>query len=324
MTTKNKFDSGIVNEGAEDLDPIQLEVADEWETLERGRWPGPSSRRKSPVVRKLGTSFLVLAGMGALIILGRIYLKVPEEPPAARFPIHSPPTSALVSQPKISPGVEEGISKKEAAPHPRGTALDGKSKPSAAAKFEDSLSSPSSQGIQREGSDSPAAEAKSQPGSVSGTGKPEAETGLKKTVAVKGGDSIYMIAAKKYGVANTSVIDRILDENPQISSPGKLLANQQIRLPEITEESLLMRSTDGTYRIRLGTFLKPEYSMFLKGEPALRGREVEVTPRKLSSAETWYRATAGKFNTREEGLKAIHELKEKGLSPYFVGFRKSR
>ena len=281
-------------------------------------------KRRNPVVRKLGTLFLVLAGMGALIILGRIYLKVPEEPRAARFPIYPPPTSALVSQPKISPGAEDGIPKTEAATHPRETPLGAKNKPSVAAGSGESLSSPSSQGFQQRGPDSPTAEAKARPVSVSGTRNPEAESGLKKMVAVKGGDSIYVIAAKKYGVANTSVIERILEHNPQISSPGKLLANQQIRLPEITEESLLIRSTDGTYRICLGTFLKPGYSIFLKGEPALRGRGVEVTPRKLPSGETWYRATAGKFSTREEGLKAVHELREKGLSPFFVGFRKTR
>ena len=51
-------------------------------------------------------------------------------------------------------------------------------------------------------------------------------------------------------------------------------------------------------------------------------KKIEIIPRKLPSGETWYRATAGKFGTREEGLKVIHDLKEKGLSPYFIGFRK--
>jgi cell division protein FtsN len=37
--------------------------------------------------------------------------------------------------------------------------------------------------------------------------------------------------------------------------------------------------------------------------------------RKVSPEETWYRVTAGKFDTREEGLKTIRALKKKGLLP---------
>ncbi len=56
----------------------------------------------------------------------------------------------------------------------------------------------------------------------------------------------------------------------------------------------------------------------------MQGKEIEIVPRKLLSGETWYRAMAGKFSTREEGLKVIHDLKQKGLSPYFAGFKKNK
>jgi len=141
---------------------------------------------------------------------------------------------------------------------------------------------------------------------------------------VKAGDSLYTLAAQNYRVANTSVVDRILEANPQISNPNKLLANLPVRLPDITEESLVVETGDGTYRIRLGTFLKAEYSGFLQGEPALRGKQIEIVPRRLATGETWYRALAGKYATREEGLKVVRELKGKGLSPYFPGFRKKK
>jgi len=41
---------------------------------------------------------------------------------------------------------------------------------------------------------------------------------------------------------------------------------------------------------------------------------MEIVPRRLATGETWYRATAGKFNTREEGIEVIRELRAKGLS----------
>jgi cell division protein FtsN len=153
--------------------------------------------------------------------------------------------------------------------------------------------------------------------------KPREEARVKRIVTVHPGDSIYTIAEKNYKVANTSIVDQILEFNPKIANPNKLFANQEVKLPEITETSLVIESADGSYQVRLGTFLKAEYATFLKGQPALKGRGVEVVPRKLSSGGTWYRAVAGKFNTREEGLRVIQELKKQGLSPFFPGFRKS-
>jgi hypothetical protein len=140
---------------------------------------------------------------------------------------------------------------------------------------------------------------------------------------VKPGEGLYTIAAKTYHVANTSVMDRILELNPKISNPDKLFANQRIRLPEITEESLILKSSDHTYRIQLGTFLKPEYCTFLKNQPILQEKKIEILPKKVFSGAAWYQVTAGKFLTRTEGLKAIQDLKEMGLSPYFEGFKQN-
>ena len=141
---------------------------------------------------------------------------------------------------------------------------------------------------------------------------------------VKGKDSLYSIGLQNYGIANTSIVDQILEANPSIGNPHKLPDQLSVRLPDIREESLLIPFADGTYQVRLGTFMKAEYAAFLKGETSLRGKAVEILPRKLSSGETWYRAVAGKFKSREEGLKVIQELKGKGLSPYFPGFRKKK
>jgi cell division protein FtsN len=51
---------------------------------------------------------------------------------------------------------------------------------------------------------------------------------------------------------------------------------------------------------------------------------MEIVPRRLATGETWYRAMAGKFNTREEGIEVVRELKAKGLCPYFAGFKKKK
>ena len=331
--SKRKVDAAVVAEVLEDLDFIGPGDWGERKPEEVRRAKASSARGGSDLVRKISYSLLSLVGVGVLILLGRIYLKEPEEILMARFPIQPPALQ------------ERGVlPREEAKPEAAGKA---------AARPEQTRESPASDTPSRgplripPGKTPPlspappaAAERKPSPPSerIAGFSKPlpaspalppaepraKVETQVKKTVSVKDGDSLYTFAAQNYRVANTSVVDHILEANPQITNPGRLPANLQVRLPEITEESLIIAAGDGTYQVRLGTFLKAEYSTFLRGESALRGKQIEIVPRRLATGETWYRAVAGKFSTREEGAEVVRELRAKGLSPYFAGFKKKK
>lgn len=359
--SKKKVDSPIVTEVLEDLDFVDPEELDEGGPKETRRVRGAAAGGKSALFRKIGFSLLALLGVGAIILLGRIYLKGPEDPPMAKFPIQPPAirgkAPSLPSEEKpvgVAPTVSqleaakpigaqetpsrpaEGSPPKAAPPPSPPPGAEKKIPPPVLPKEIKPASptpgktepAPTVAGRKPSSPDErPAVASKPAPGSPSSPAagpRSRAEARIKKTVTVKPGENIYTIAAQNYRVANTSVVDQILEVNSRIASSRKLLANQQVSLPDITEESLVLESGDGTYQVRLGTFLKPEYSTFLKGEPALRGKEIKIIPRKLAGGETWYRAVAGKFSTREEGLKVIRELKGKGLSPYFPGFRKKK
>jgi phage tail protein X len=286
--------------------------------------------------------------VGAIILLGRMYLKSPEETVSSRFPIQSP-ASKEIKPPEAKPDL---AAQSRPQPEAEKKPFAGIPEPSSPAIAEKKPPAPPSGGETKSPLPPPLTEIRPAPGKpepppVPGEPKPTAkpelklavtkpipmqpsrpgakeEAAAKKTVLVKGKDSLYSISLRNYGVANTSIVDQILEANPKIGNPNKLSDRLSIRLPEVREESLLIPLADGTYQVRLGTFLKAEYAAFLKGEPSLRGKTVEVIPRKLPSGETWYRAVAGQFNTREEGLKVIQELKRKGLSPYFPGFRKKK
>jgi phage tail protein X len=252
-------------------------------------------------------SFLALGGVGVVILLGRIYLKGPEERPVTRIPLPPP-----------AEGEKTALRSREVKPAP---AAKEDPKPAAESKGPPSAGRPSAPVPEPKQEIRVTESAPASTGSQAAGGKTRAEMPVERTVVTKPGDSLYTIAARTYKIANTSIVDQILEFNPQVAGPNKVLANQKIRLPEITEESLIIGSPGGTCKIRLGTFLKPEYSAFLKGQPSLMGKKVEITPRRLSSGETWYRAVAGPFSSREEALRAIHALKAKGLSPYFAGFK---
>lgn len=346
--SKKKVDSDIVAEVLEDLDFVGERERMAWKSEEFLKPRRVAHRVKNSLFRKMAYSLLALGGVGAIILLGRMYLKSPEETASPRFPIQ-PPASKEIRPPEAKPDLvakplpQPETEKKPSAgvPEPASPAIAEKKPTPAAPGGETKSAVPPPPSEIRPGAARP--ESPPVPGEQKPSAKPEPKSAVskptprrpsrpgakegavaKKTVLVKGKDSLYSIALRNYGVANTSIIDQILGANPNIADPNKIANRQSIRLPVVRDPSLLIPFPDGTYQIRLGTFLKPEYAGFLKREPSLRGKTVEILPRKLPSGETWYRAVAGKFDSREGGLKVIQELKRKGLSPYFPGFKKRK
>jgi len=142
---------------------------------------------------------------------------------------------------------------------------------------------------------------------------PKTQQQFTKVIGVAKGGTLYSISQKYYKQANATFMAYILEFNPKIDNIHLIQVNQKIKIPEIKEESLLLASSAGGYQVHLGTFYNPQEVRRYKNEPALRGKDIEVIPRQVSPEETWYRVVAGKFETREEALQAIQELKKKGL-----------
>jgi hypothetical protein len=117
---------------------------------------------------------------------------------------------------------------------------------------------------------------------------------------------------------NQTLVDLIMKANPEITNAHLIEVNQQIKLPEITEESLIIKSPDNTYKIHLGTFSELRHVKLYNNKPELMGKEINIIPLKISPRDTWYRVILGKFDTKEESLKTIEILKQKGLLPCFV------
>ncbi len=141
------------------------------------------------------------------------------------------------------------------------------------------------------------------------------EKRFKGSIGVATGGTLYSIARQYYKEANISLSECILEFNPRITDINSISPYLKVQVPKIGEESFLLRSQDGSYKIILGTFDHPKYSRLYKNEPELKDKKIEVVSRKVSPGETWYRLMAGNYNTREEGLKTIQALKKKGLLP---------
>jgi general secretion pathway protein A len=147
---------------------------------------------------------------------------------------------------------------------------------------------------------------------------------LKKIVAVKKGQTISQLTQEYYGMVNLTLIDLLLELNPTITNVHLILVDQEIKIPNITEKLLVVPSADHTYKIHAGTFETLDPAKLYGDEPALKGKEVETLPRSVSPREAWHRVLIGKFNNKDEALKMIFLLKEKGLLPAFGGLLKNQ
>ena len=147
---------------------------------------------------------------------------------------------------------------------------------------------------------------------------------LKEVVAVKEGQTVSQLTQKYYGRVDLTLIDLLLELNPEITNVHLIMVDQEIRIPNITEELLIIPYTDHTYKIHAGTFETPDPAKLYSNEPELKGKKMEVFPRKVSSRETWYRVVIGKFDNKDEVLEMVSLLKKRGVLPAFGGFPKSK
>jgi hypothetical protein len=147
----------------------------------------------------------------------------------------------------------------------------------------------------------------------------EAKKATERVVSVKKGWTLSLLAIQYYNNVNPTLIDLILEFNPQITDLNRIFVNQQIKIPSITEELFLIQAPNQSYKIYLGTFSDEQFGHSLRKILVLKGKTLEVVPRKVSPQDTWLRVLAGEFKTREESLRAIRALRQQDLLPAFVG-----
>ena len=134
-------------------------------------------------------------------------------------------------------------------------------------------------------------------------------------ILVKEGWTLSSVAQQYFSGINNSLLDFILEANPEIRDINLVFPGQKIKIPYITEETLLWRGPDNRYQLFLGTFATIEEAARYKHEPALRGKRLKAISLPVSPQEDWYRIVAGPFQTRKEALKTIQTLKAKRLLP---------
>jgi phage tail protein X len=154
---------------------------------------------------------------------------------------------------------------------------------------------------------------KTEPKMLAPVKQPDMGMRVKTVVEATRGVSISSLALKHYNKVNMTIIDYILDMNPSIANPDLILINQKIKLPEISERMLIRQEPEGFFKVHLATFTSRSYAAKYMGGITMEGKALEMTPRKVSPSETWYRVMVGPYVDRHEASKALDEMKKRGI-----------
>ena len=127
--------------------------------------------------------------------------------------------------------------------------------------------------------------------------------------------ALSLLAQQHYGLVNPTVLDILLEHNPQITDVSRVLANEPIEVPPLTDEQFLGLDPDGKHHIYLGTFDDQQSIRALTKHPLLQGKTLRTDLRQVSSDILWYRLTAGGFQSREDAMQVLTSLKQQGVLP---------
>jgi general secretion pathway protein A len=139
-----------------------------------------------------------------------------------------------------------------------------------------------------------------------------------KVVAEKG-STLSSLVKKQFGLINPTILDLILEANPEIRDADYIEVQQNITIPPISAESFLIKNPSGSYSVHIVTDETRSAARIQRYTSTLNGKNIEIVPRRVSPRKTWHRVQAGPFATREEGLEMVRRLSEKGLMPGLMG-----
>jgi general secretion pathway protein A len=144
------------------------------------------------------------------------------------------------------------------------------------------------------------------------------EKPAERIVSVREGWNLNLMARQYYHTVNPTLLDLILEFNPQITDLNRIFIDQQIKMPTLTEDLILLKTPDHKYKIHLGTFSGERPVQPFKNNPVLKGKRIEIVSRRVTPRDTWFRVLAGEYQSKEEGLKVIRALRQQGLLPAFA------
>ncbi|MGE5800439.1 MAG: SPOR domain-containing protein, partial [Syntrophaceae bacterium] len=134
-------------------------------------------------------------------------------------------------------------------------------------------------------------------------------------VTVKEGSTLSSIAARHYGLVNATVLDRILEANPEIADVDIVRAGSEVRLPQDAGKAGFVTRPDGTLAIHAATFMTSREARDYAGKMGPDAGRAGVVKKRVAPGKDWYRVEVGPFASREEARRALQSLERQAPLP---------
>ena len=127
-------------------------------------------------------------------------------------------------------------------------------------------------------------------------------------LTVKEGATLSSIATRYYGFVNATVLDCILESNPEIADVDLVRAGSQVLLPQAVGKARFVKRPNGSFDIHAATFMTHREARDYAGKIGSDLGRVEIVKRRVAPQKDWYRILVGPFGSREEARNALQSL----------------
>jgi cell division septation protein DedD len=107
---------------------------------------------------------------------------------------------------------------------------------------------------------------------------------------------------------NATVLDRILESNPEIADVDIVRAGSEVRLPQAAGKAGFVTRPDGTLAIHAATFMTQREARDFAGKIDSDLGRIDIVKRRVAPQKDWYRILVGPFASREAGRSALESL----------------
>ncbi len=132
-----------------------------------------------------------------------------------------------------------------------------------------------------------------------------------KKITITEGATLTTIAIRQYGFVNATILDRILESNPEIVDVDFIRAGSQVLLPQDAGEAKLLKRPDGLFSVHAATFMTYREALAYLEEVGSTIGNADIVKRSVAPRKDWYRILEGPFGSREEARTALQSMKRR-------------
>jgi len=131
------------------------------------------------------------------------------------------------------------------------------------------------------------------------------------TIVTKEGDTLTSLAIRGYGFVNTTILDLLIRNNPELEDVDRIEAGKRVFFPPLFETS-----HHSPYTVHIASYIPLQYAQE-RFQVLIRDRyDPHILRIRIPGSGIFYRVTVGSFRDMGEAKNHASEILAKGISDY--------